>query len=316
MEMKKIQLKGKKWEALGAILLAAAFIIPALSFASTKTKLYVNGSVLNSGNGSIDRPYKTISQALSVSAKNTEVHVANGTYIENIVIPKGVSVFGENKDSVRIIANTNDDPTVVMKDNSKINKVTIEKGEIGIRVDKDSKASIIKVVVKDSKHDGIKIKDGGDDNDKVSITDSTIKNNDKSGIYAKDRRVVLINNDIHDNDNDGVVFDAGVKAWVEKNTIKDNDGSGIRVVLDDADVWTKKNTIRDNGREGVEIDAFGRNGRVDLNGNKFNSNDNFAVAKIQRSFFNASVWNGLTVENSTFTDSAKGKVSPVIRIIK
>lgn len=314
MEMKKIQFKGKKWEFLGAILLLAAFIIPALSFASNKTKLYVNASVLNSGDGSTARPYKTISQALAAAPKNTEIHVANGIYIENIVIPEDVSIFGENKDSVRIIARTNDDPTVVMKDDTKINKVTIEKGEIGIRVDKDSKVSIIKVVVKDSKHDGIKIKDGGDDSDKVSITDSTIKNNNKSGIYAKDRRIVLINNDIHDNDKDGVVLDEGVKAWIEKNNIENNEGSGMRIEMSDADVWTKKNSISENGREGIEINAFSKNGRIDLNGNKIHSNDNFAVAKVQRSAVN--VWNGLTIENPDFSNNGSGQVSPVIRINK
>lgn len=316
--MKKLKNAFKKplIEFIGAIVLIAVFTLPFLSFASNRNNIYVDGSKSGAETGSMERPYHTISEALVHANDRTDVHVAKGTYEDNIEIPKGVKIFGSGTDEVVVRARSHKKVVVSMKDNTEINKLTIEKGNEGVWIKKNSKASIIECVIKNNDKDGIKIESGSTKKkDAISITDSVIKNNGRAGIFSQKHRLVLINNEISGNGGDGVDIAAGASAWIEKNNIKNNDGSGIGLSLDGSDVWTKSNTYRNNGHSGLEINAYGGSGRIDINKSKFINNSNFAVARISRSGSSVSVWSGLTVQkNNTFEQTKEGSISSVIRI--
>jgi len=321
MDMKKV-LSGakssKKAEFIGSFLLLVVFMGPIFAFASHRSDIYVDASFNGSHDGSISHPFKTIKEALDHSSNKTDVHVAKGEYKENISIPKGVRVFGSNRSDVIIKADDDDKSVVTMYTNSEINKVTVKKGANGIKVKNGAKVSIIKCIVRDNDKDGIKIEEGPVwDTRTVSITDSTIKDNGRSGIYAEQRRLVIMDNEISGNDSDGIIIAAGSKGWMEDNQIKDNSGSGARLTLDGSDIWTKSNTFRNNGHDGIEVNAFGKNGRIDINKTKFINNSNYGVSRIQRAYFPASVWNGLTLQGSdSFDANNKGTISPVIRIVQ
>ncbi|EKD46946.1 MAG: hypothetical protein ACD_67C00006G0001, partial [uncultured bacterium] len=202
--------------------------------------------------------------------KNTDVHVAKGVYVDNIEIPKGVRIFGSDENDVIIRAKSKKKVVVSMKDNTEINKVTIEKGNEGIWVKEDASVSIIKTIVKDNKETGIRIASGSTKKkEAVNITDSVIKDNGRAGIFSQKRRLVLINNEISSNESDGVDIAKGSSAWIEDNKFKDNDGSGLKLTLDGSDIWTKSNSYRDNKHSGIEINAFGAAGRVDINKSRF-----------------------------------------------
>lgn len=316
--MKKINLKTLSTkEIIGSLLLITAFVLPFLTFAhDAKKQVYVNANAVNYGNGTSAEPFKTISAALKDADKNTEVHIAAGEYKDNIEIPKGVEVYGEGENKVKIIAKNDDKAVVMMSNDSTINKVTIQEGRYGIYVKKDAKASIVKVTVKNNDREGIKI-DKADvkDSKKVSITESKITKNGRGGIYSQKRRIVLMDNEISENESDGVNLEAGSKAWIENNNIKNNDGSGMKLTLDESNIWTKKNDYRNNKHEGVEINAWGKTGRIDFNKSKFAYNDHFGIAKIQRAQFSSNVWKGLSVQsNNSFLNNGKGGLSPLIRI--
>lgn len=306
----------RKAEIIGSLLLLAVFILPFFLFASGCKKIYVDDNASGNQDGSSGHPYKTISAALKKADKNDEVHILPGFYKENIEIPEEVEVYGSDEDKVIIEAKDDNEPVVKMKHKTKIDKVTVKKGEYGIEVGKNDRASIIECVIKDNDRDGIKIKEGEiQDKYKVSVTESLIENNGKSGIYSQKRRIILIDNEILGNDRDGVDLEAGSKAWIEGNRMKDNDGSGLKLVLDRSEIWTKNNTYYDNRREGVEINAFGGTGRIDLNKSKFYKNGRYGITRVQRGKFALDVWRGVTIQaNNLFWENKIGNISEVIKI--
>lgn len=317
--MKKIMSKisqKKRNEIIGSILLLVVFVLPVLVLARQDEKIYVDAEASGAEDGSSGHPYKTIGKALNKADDNTEIHIAAGTYKENIEIPKGVEVYGSDKNDVIIQAKNDDEPVVVMKNKTKINKVTIKKGKHGIKVKEDSRASIIKCVIKDNDKDGIRISGGKADKKKeVSITDSVIKNNGRTGIFSETRRIVIMDNEITDNESDGIDLAAGTSAWIRGNLVKNNDGSGMKLILDSSNIWTKNNTYYGNEREGVEVNGFGKAGRIDLNKSKFYKNERYGIAKVQRGNFSSSIWNGFTVQNNNkYWMNKIGDISKIIFI--
>ena len=310
--LKNFQSKRKK-EIIGSLAMLAICVLPFFAFASHRNSIFVNAGVSSSGDGSAAHPYKTINEALRHSSDKTDIDVANGRYKENIEIPEGVNVFGESRDGVVITADDNNNSTVIMHDDSEIDKVTIRKGANGIHVKDGAKASIVDCKIEDNDDDGIHIDEGAvKDSREVSISNNEISGNGRGGIYSDQRRLVLMDNHIDNNDSDGVSLEKGSSAWIQDNTIENNGGSGMRLTLDDSNIWTKDNVFHNNNHQGIEVNAYGESGRIDINKSDFNDNDNFGIARIQRGNFSSNIWSGLTVEkNTTFNSNGKGDISPV-----
>lgn len=56
--------------------------------------LYVDGSNPTAGSGSQADPYQTIDQALNAAAAGSEIWVAQGTYVENLIINRDLDLYG------------------------------------------------------------------------------------------------------------------------------------------------------------------------------------------------------------------------------
>ena len=233
--------------------------------------------------GSSNHPYKTIWQALDKADEGTDIFVAKGEYKENITIGKDVRVYGAGKDNTTIKSDDDDEAVITMKHKARIEGATIKGGKVGIIVKEDSRADIIKTIVKDNDREGILILKGDtDDSHKVSIIESLIKGNDRSGIYAKKHKVVIMDSTIQDNTGDGVVFEKDVTGWLESNTIKENKKSGIVAVLDKSSIGLKKNSIYRNTREGMEISSFGEGGSINIDKSKLYENGRYGIARVSR----------------------------------
>lgn len=293
--------------------------VPAFVFGSSKT-VYVDKNASGSEDGTSLHPYNTISEALKNAKDGTIVRVKSGTYKENVTIPKGVWLRSDafKRDSV-VIEGDNNDPTVTMKHGAELSKLTIDGGRHGIRVDENSKAEIIDVLVKNSDRDGIHI-DASDKRDKqhrVYIEDSEIQGSDRSGIYSEKHYVVLVNNDVHNNRTDGADLEKGVKAWLENNRFNSNKGSGVKFALDDASVYGKKNGFRNNKREGIEVNASGVAGTIELKRSAFINNNRNGVARVARTAAGARLFGnlsfGIGVNDSRFEGNSFSNVSPIVR---
>ncbi len=314
---KKTLSKAKYVVSIGAALvLIFIFIIPALGLAGS-SKFYVDDDTTGKQDGTSEHPYKNLREALKKAKAGDEIHVRAGVYKGNIEIPKGVKVFGEDRERVIIEADDNSYEVVDMNHKTELNKVTVKGGNYGIRIGKNDRASVINCVVKNSRKHGILIETSEvSDKYKASITDSLITKNGKKGIYSAQRRLVLINNQIISNGNDGLEIEANSRVWLKKNKFKDNDGSGLKVTLDGAYVWTDKNSFSDNKREGIEINAYGKKGTIDLKDSKITGNGRWGLAKIERNYFSSVLWNGVVLHNDVKIYANKdGSISPPIKII-
>lgn len=314
--MSKIQAQISAKGLIGSLILMLIFVLPVLSWAGHKDKIYVDAATSGKEDGSSDHPFKKISSALKKTGKKDEVHIRPGTYKENIEIPEGVDVFGSGKSSVIIKAKDSGQPVVSMKNKTSIDNVTIMDGRYGIKVGTNDKVSITKCLIKNNSRDGISIKTGAiEEKRKVTISKSEIRNNGKAGIYAEKRRLVIVDSEINDNHSDGIDLQSGSRAWVAGNRIKSNSGSGLKAILDGSEIWTKNNTIRDNKREGMEINSYGGKGRMDINKSKFYQNKRYAAARILRGNAQTGILGGLTFQNNNiFSENTIGNISPAIRI--
>lgn len=311
------QIVRKKW-FLGGVVIAVLFAIafPFISVEAGRDKLYVDRDASGTQDGSSSHPYKTIWQALDKADSGTDIFVAKGKYKENITIGKDVRIYGAGKDKTIIDAKDNDEAVVTMKHKSRIENVTIEDGQVGIVVKKDSRADIIKTIIKDNDNEGVLILEGDTDSDhKVSIIDSLIKNNRKAGIYSKKRKTILMDSTVQDNQGDGVYLEKDVTGWFESNTIKENKKSGIVAVLDKSNIGVKKTSIYNNGREGMEVSSYGVSGNVNIDKSKFYNNGRYGIARVSRGGASVSLWGSLTVSaNTQYWGNGFGTLSGVVRV--
>jgi hypothetical protein len=148
----------------------------------------------------------------------------------------------------------------------------------------------------------------------LEILSQLKKKSGRSGIYSEERFVVIVNSNIHDNNRDGIDFQGDTKAWIENTRIERNDGSGLKIDLNGADIWTNKLSIRDNGREGVEVSARTNEvGNFGLKKATITGNKNFGVAKLRRGTAPAALLHQhVFIEASRVEGNGKGVVSPVI----
>ncbi len=268
----------------GAMLALGLFVLmlgPVLVFGGSKN-IYVDKDNKGSEDGSKDHPYRSIDKALRHAKKGSNVFVAKGRYKSNITIPKDVKVIGSKSARDVVIEGDNDEPTVTMKDDAEIKKVTIKNGRHGIRVEEEAAAKIIDVVIKESVRDGIHIDKGTTaKKDEVFIEKTEIKDNKMAGIFSHRRSVIVMDTDILRN-GDGVDFTAGVKAWFKDNRISDNRGSGLKITMDGAAFWSRDLSIRRNGREGLEVNAYGAKGNIGFKKSTFIDNGRYGIAKVMR----------------------------------
>lgn len=302
-----------RWrQTLLATALLTLILGPAVVFGGAKS-IYVDKDNKGTQDGSFDHPYRTISKALKRAKGSTVVYVARGTYKENITLPKDVKLIGgKNTDDVVIKADNPDQPTIVMKDDTEINKITVVGGRHGIRVLEHAEAKIIRSVVKGSRRDGIHIDRGTrDKKEQVIIEKSAIKNNRMAGIFSEKRKLIVTDTDITGN-SDGVDLVANVNAWFADNRILENRGSGFKLTMDGAKFWSKNNSIRRNGREGVEVNSYGGAGEIGFKKAAFVDNGRYAVARVARS--SHSNFKGLFLEKNRSLGNRLGSVSAVLRV--
>ena len=316
MEMRKSWLSREVILAFAFTVLVA---VPVIVLGGSK-QVYVDKDAKGSEEGTSNHPYHSISKALKNAKEGTDVHVAKGTYKENITVPKGVKLFGKKKDigDVVIKSDNGDKPTVTMKHQTELNFLTIEGGRHGVRVLEDAKAKIYKVNIKKSNRDGIHIDSASRDKKHRALIDSVeVQTSARAGIFSEKRDIVVIGSDIHDNKSDGVDLAGGMEGWFEHNRINSNGGSGIKVILDGASVWTKSNSIRNNKREGVEVNAYGAAGNFGLKKADLIGNDRYGIARVARTTNGLKSFGGIIlgtdVNDNRIEGNHIGGTSPVLR---
>ena len=303
-----------------AILIVSTFLLFLFGIsivavnASVSDTIYVDASTTGSETGSRSNPFKTIEEALDEADAGEEVEIQAGIYRENITIPEQVTLSGEYRDEVFIIADRKYSPTVRMRNGSELSSLTVMGGKYGVYIKGGSKVTIEDCVISYNESHGIKIKRSDlDDDNAVVIEENIIQRNGGAGIYAQKRMVTIYNNSIYSNEKDGIYLQGEVAADVEYNKIKYNEKSGIDLMIDSSTVLLSNNTFKNNEQSGVDIHAKSWRGKVLVKNSKFYHNDEYGIKKIQYGSPNWEIWENdyILGTGNLFVKNKKGKISSV-----
>jgi len=188
----------------------------------------------------VPEDYATIQAAMSAAGEGGEIRVSSGTYKGDIAITKPVSIEGETgiviHGSVRV---------------SSVNSLYLANLTIqgGMEVRDSSGVTLKSLVITGNTGDGL-LTSGSS----VSISDTTIQNNQGAGLVAVlQSRLMIANCSIEKNDKVGISITLGSQASIVGNRVTANGSDGIAVFGATADL--RNNILRQNEGYGLNSDA-------------------------------------------------------------
>jgi hypothetical protein len=309
------------FKLLGGLVVISAVILSWITVGVNAGSdfIYADADASGTEDGSSDHPFKKIQDALDEARdEERDVYVRAGEYEENLKVWEGIKLQGSDQDEVEIKADDDDDPVIKMYDDTEIRGLTLKDGQYGVLVNDGSNAYVEDCKIIDNDDDGIYAEKSETKNDeKLEVYNSTISDNGWNGIYLEEKKFSIKNNEIFDNDKDGVEFKKGSEGVFEKNRVKHNDGVGLRATIDGSEIYVKNNTFRDNDKSGMEVRAEGAEGLIIVNfKNKFYKNEDFGIVRVEENPFQASQWNRSfeIQEGTNFWDNENGDVSHFIKV--
>lgn len=218
----------------------------------------------DNGDGSKDNPYKTITKALSEDCDN--VKVEKGRYKETIVLGEGVKLEGVGKETIV-------DGRVKMKNKSSLEDVYVDNWGVEVL---DNASVSIKSVRIEGTHIGIATTGSG----KLTVKNCKIQHNGK-GLYLRyGKDIDLRDNEIVNNEEEGVDIRANVDGVIEGNVIESNKEGGIEVVIGKSELQIVNNSIKHNKASGIALQFYKENdklGNIIIKGNKLIGNGSYGV---------------------------------------
>jgi parallel beta-helix repeat protein len=191
--------------------------------------------------------YTNIQSAIDAASSGDNIFVYNGTYFENVNIGKSIKLQGQDMKSTIIDGEGNHNAVNIISDGVTLSGFTINNSEVGIVLDSSSNTKInantilnmdVGIWLYDSSHN--------------KITNNSINNN-LVGIEllsSSDYNVITDNN-IQYNAFGLMLYTASYNT-IKKNTIKQNDESGIWLNYSSNNNKIANNIIEDN-KIGIDI---------------------------------------------------------------
>lgn len=196
--------------------------------------IYVDiGNTSGIEDGTQTHPFSTITEGIDAVAPGKSVLVSAGTYNEQLIINKGITLQGAGKESTSI--------TILVEYIGNLITVTADDVTIsGFNIDGKSNADI-----------GIY----SDSSSSIEISENIIQNYQDSGIFyhrAIDdypSGIYVYDNEIYRNSKNGIKVTGAGSGVIEGNTIR-NSSCGIKA-SDDTSLEVKKNNIYNNSDSGI-----------------------------------------------------------------
>lgn len=281
---------------------------------------YIDANAIGGGDGSKSKPYKALSDAIKGASKNTAtvLLLAPGSYEWGTVIQREVHIVGRCTDGVKLEAkaDTKGHAFEFRYPDITVEGVTIDGGSHpsakGIFVVVGKGTFVMRHVhVRKTQKDGVRIEgggfrishskitqaqldgiSGGRITENVQIHDSSITNNNGSGILIDGgvdlsiQRNTIEENGTKDNQYGINVFKSTGKITVQNNHVSKNADHGI-AAADVKDVWVNNNQVTENGSKsntkflssGIYI--FSPTGAVEVQGNHVSSNADCGVTLVR-----------------------------------
>jgi parallel beta-helix repeat protein len=204
------------------------------------------------------KSYEAIQEAINEANIRDTIYVYNGTYYENVVVNKTVSLIGENKFNTTIDGLGKGNVVHVTADVANIKGFTIQNSEwsgdrSGVYMDRSSGGNISDNIIRNNRY-GIRLYYSGEN----SVLNNIILSNGPAGIsltFATNN--VISNNNISRNDN-GILLDSSTNNIFSRNNIYSSKKLYATSLYDCLDNVFSNNTISDN-EYGVYLQFCGYN---------------------------------------------------------
>jgi len=218
--------------------------------------------------------YPTIQEAINAASPGDTIFVRAGTYYENVVVNKSVSLIGEDKNDTIISGNGVGSVVSVYMNKASVAGFTIQNSgsefpdsgvllfnshsncindniiidnKFGILLISSSHNNITDNIVSNNLH-GIELYVNSKDN--AVISNKVLDNN--AGIYLHDADSNLVKNNVVNNNNFGIIVSSSESNSIEGNIVSQAEWAGIRVVDNSKGNFIFNNTARNN-LDGLEL---------------------------------------------------------------
>jgi len=257
-------------------------------------------------------PGQSIQGAIDVAENGSIILVSPGTYRENLVISKGLTIRGAGPDVV-IESAIADKPVILIKGDQPV-EVGLDSVKIagasgrecwggwtnpyicahGILVDGQAKAAIQNSAISDNEVNGVAVIGSA----QVMIRNTVISHNGYCGISAGfATRLDILASTIEDNYY-GIYVQHGAQATIKDTSITNNDDLGVSISCYDdiSRVTLQNNTISNNGRTGIYL--FPMLGQGAILGNIIDGNGEHGIyVQGTHSYSEILVWNNVIRRN-------------------
>jgi hypothetical protein len=254
-----------------AVFFCFFFFVPDANGASYD--YYVDSGYGGDSDGSKERPFDNISEAIKASDKKEKIFIKKGKYAEKIVIDREVSLHGEDRGKVFLSGGT-----LEMKKNSSISNVTIEGGSTAIQVDSEIDVEINNCIIKKFGKIGINALSG---NGRVAVKNSNIHGGSGKGLYIEQGREIRISESkVYDNREEGIDIRAKAKGFIKNNNIYNNGESGIEIIIGSSEVLISGNSINSNGASGIASQFYEETkkiGEIAIKNNNISKNKKYGL---------------------------------------
>lgn len=258
--------------SLTMVLSFIVIIVEIAQVVDAPTIIYVD-DVPGEGPGNPAENYTKIQDAINNSNPGDTVFVYNGTYIENVVVNKTLTLTGEDRDNTTIDGGGSGNVVYVNVSWVNITGFTIANGTYGMWFDSSSNNSITNNNIKSNKGlpAGFGIVCGSSSNN--IIRNNNVLNNGNGIVLGLSSNNILEGNDISSNDDAGIWFDVLSNSTITNNKISMNAGVGL------AFAWSSNNTITgnnvfSNGHQGFYLSSSSNN---TIKENDVISNDQYGI---------------------------------------
>jgi parallel beta-helix repeat protein len=251
LEMQRTKVASKSlFFAVVALILLATFVVPA------------SAAELTVGTGG---QYKTIQEAVNAAKSGDTVSVAPGTYTENVVVDKPLTITAASARPTVQAADASKDVFLVTSPGVRINGLTVTGGESGVMLQNTSKCVVTNVFAQDNVR-GVYLSYSTEN----EISNNNLANNGYGvyGDYAS-RNTISSNVATGSKGNgvtlgDGIFLNHGDLNTITRNNLSANNVFGISVYTSTRNIISN-NTMSDNVNIGVRLGPGSNNNTLTFN---------------------------------------------------
>ena len=267
-------------------------------------------------------PWKTIAAATNYiennGLKGKTVFVKNGTYAESVALSGNTKLIGESESGTVVDADGKNNAVNFFSTASEIKNLTLKNAEAtNVIVDKKSKATISHCTIEKAGKYGIEVKEStATEKYKFTVENSTVSDSGSQGVYILRRKISLTNNEIFDNEEEGIDLHQNVKGKVSGNHTHGNHESGVESILSGASLTLRGNKVENNHTQGITVQIYSasKGGKVKISGNTIEGNSDYGIRfanythKLGPQKFRKFAKKYVKESKNSFKDNEKGKL--------